>query len=60
MLLLTRKRGEKIKIGNDVTVTVLSIYDGKIRLGIDAPENIQVHREEIWLKIREQKNMGDK
>lgn len=46
MLLLTRRLGEKITIGEDVTVTVVSIKGNQIRLGIDAPRHIQVCREE--------------
>ncbi len=53
MLILTRRQGEAIKIGDDITVTVLNINNGQVRLGIRAPKQIEVHREEIYDKIRE-------
>lgn len=52
MLILTRKAGETIVIGDDVRVTVLDITGNQIRLGIAAPKEISVHREEIHNKIR--------
>ena len=55
MLILTRRSGESIVIGDNVTVSVLSIQGNQIRLGIDAPRNVAVHREEIYLKIKESK-----
>ena len=51
MLVLSRKIGEEIKIGNSVTVTILSYDRGVVRLGIQAPRDIQVHRKEIYDKI---------
>ncbi len=47
MLVLSRKPGEKIVIGDNIVVTVVEIKGGKIRLGIDAPSDVPVHREEI-------------
>ena len=55
MLILTRKVGESIMIGDDVTVTVLSVSRNKIRLGIAAPIAVGVHREEIFNKIQREK-----
>ena len=53
MLTLTRKDGETIVIGNDITVTVLGIHAGQVRLGINAPRDVPVHREEVAERIRE-------
>ena len=52
MLILTRKKGQSVIIGNDIVVTVISDNGGKIRLGIDAPDNVSVHREEIYARIQ--------
>ena len=52
MLILTRKLGESITIGDDIKVTVLGIYGRQVRLGIDAPLKVVVHREEIYVKIQ--------
>lgn len=54
MLILTRKLGESITIGDDIRVSVLGIRGRQVRLGIDAPSNIVVHREEIYVKIQEE------
>lgn len=51
MLVLSRKIGEVITVGNNVTVTVLSYDRGVVRLGIDAPKSVDVHRKEIYDKI---------
>ena len=47
MLVLTRKVMEKIQIGNDITLVVLRLTDGKVRIGIDAPDNVRIIRSEI-------------
>jgi len=52
MLILTRKVGEKVIIGDDVTLTVLALVGNHVRLGITAPKSLDVHREEIYVKIR--------
>jgi carbon storage regulator len=54
MLILTRKLGEKINIGDDIMVTLLEIKGAQIKLGIDAPKHIGIHRNEIYEKIREE------
>ncbi len=51
MLVLTRKVGEAIVIGNDVVVTVLEVRGGQIRIGIDAPRSLSVHRAEIYQQV---------
>jgi carbon storage regulator len=56
MLILTRKIGESIVIGDNVKFTVLGVEGRQIRLGIDAPRDITVHREEIYDKILAEKN----
>ena len=52
MLILTRRIGEVITIGEDIRMTVIDIKGRQVRLGIDAPKNISVHREEIYNKIK--------
>lgn len=54
MLILTRKVGESLKIGDDVSVVVLGIKGNQVRVGIDAPESISVHREEIYKRIQDE------
>ena len=55
LLILTRKIGETICIGKDVTLTVLGVKGNQIRVGINAPKTLSVHRKEIWLKIQNEK-----
>lgn len=52
MLILSRRVDEALKIGDEVTVTVLSVKGKQVRLGIDAPDDISVHREEIYKRIK--------
>jgi carbon storage regulator len=56
MLILTRRNGESLKIGDDVTVTVLDIKGNQVRIAIDPPREISVHREEVYDRIQKQKN----
>ncbi len=51
MLILTRRVQEALMIGDDVTVTVLSVKGNQVRLGIDAPRDVEVHREEIYHRV---------
>ena len=53
MLVLQRKTDERIKIGNDITITVVKIKGKKVILGIDAPKEIPVHRQEVYDEIHE-------
>ncbi len=57
MLILTRKINEKIIIGNDITLSVLDVKGNQVRLGIEAPKDISVHREEIYNKIEQEKEL---
>ena len=59
MLILTRRVGESLMIGDDVNVTVLGIRGNQVRLGVDAPKDVAVHREEIYERIQQEK-AGDK
>lgn len=54
MLILTRKIDESVIIGDDVKITVLGVKGGQVRLGIDAPKHISVHRQEIYDRIQEE------
>lgn len=54
MLILTRKVGETLKIGDDVSVTVLGIKGGQVRIGIAAPNDVPIHRQEIYDRIHDE------
>ena len=54
MLVITRRSGERICLGDQITVTVLEVSGSSVRLGIDAPSEVPVYRHEIWLAIKEE------
>ena len=55
MLILTRRVGESLMIGDEVNVTVLGIRGNQVRIGVDAPKDVAVHREEIYERIQQEK-----
>ena len=54
MLILTRKSGESITIGDEVKITVIEVKGKQVRIGIDAPRNFVIHREEVYIRIQEE------
>jgi len=58
MLILTRRVGETLMIGDDVTVTVLGVKGNQVRIGINAPKDVSVHREEIYERIKAEQGGG--
>lgn len=58
MLILTRKPGEGVRIGDTITLKVVEIRGNQVRLGVEAPRNVSVHREEVYEHIREQNELA--
>ena len=59
MLILTRRVGESLVIGDDVVVTVLGVKGNQVRIGIKAPKHVEVHREEIHNRIQQERENND-
>lgn len=59
MLILTRKVGESLVIGDDVSIIVLGVKGNQVRIGVDAPKSVSVHREEIYNKIQDEQKDAD-
>lgn len=56
MLILTRRVGETLMVGDEVTVTVLGVKGNQVRIGVNAPKDVSVHREEIYQRIQKEKD----
>jgi len=58
MLILTRKSGQSVLIGDEIKISIIEVKGSQVRIGIEAPRNISVHREEIYKIIQDKKNDG--
>ncbi|MFZ5465653.1 MAG: carbon storage regulator CsrA [Pseudomonadota bacterium] len=58
MLILTRRIGEVLRIGDDVSITILGVKGNQVRIGIDAPKDVAVHREEIYQRIKREEGQA--
>ncbi len=59
MLILTRRVGETLMVGDEVTVTVLGVKGNQVRIGVNAPKDVSVHREEIYQRIQREKDQNE-
>jgi carbon storage regulator len=60
MLVLSRKKNEKIMIGDHITITIVEVRGDRVRLGIEAPKGLAVHRQEVWMAIKKASEADDK
>ncbi|MEG6612750.1 carbon storage regulator CsrA [Pseudoclostridium thermosuccinogenes] len=58
MLVLTRKKGQSIMIGEDIEITIVDIQGDQVRLGINAPKNVAIHRKEVFVEIQEENRIA--
>ena len=58
MLVLSRKTGQRIVVGNGLTITVLEVHKNRVRLGFDGPQDVAIHREELALQIESDEHAG--
>lgn len=58
MLILTRRVGETLMVGDEVTITVLGVKGNQVRIGVNAPKDVAVHREEIYQRIQNEKDLS--
>jgi carbon storage regulator len=59
MLVLSRKKNERIRIGDEIIVSIAEIRGDKVRLAIEAPQDVRIHREEVWIAIQAEKAEGE-
>ncbi|MBB2481639.1 carbon storage regulator CsrA [Bacillus sp. APMAM] len=60
MLVLSRKKGESIQIGSDIEITVISINGDQVKIGINAPKNVEIHRKEVYMEIQSENTEATK